>query len=551
MTKHASRTSLPGCAIPAGPSPRASNASRSPDSPAEAGTGEPKPPRAHRHLPRALREAPSLRSDIDPSPPRHHHALLINPFYAKDPTSSFGKHVLTPILSLTSVAAATPSDWSVDYWDENLLQGHPPYDPFPQVVGITVHLTFARRAYELAMWYRQCGAVVILGGLHAVSCPDEVAPHADAIAVGDGVGLWPRILHDIDTGTLQPRYDASFNSSYRDDPPPRREILPKRDFLTTTSLIATRGCHNRCGFCYLSTRGLHMPYRMRHPDDVAAEFAANGEPYGVFIDNNLGSRKDYLRDLCRALQPLDIIWSAAVTIDVTDEPDLVREMALSGCTGVFIGFESLTAQNLDDARKKTPRPNDYARRVEIFHRNGVAVNSSFVLGFDHDTPDVFETTIKWIEENRLECSTFHILTPYPGTPLFRQMEADGRILHRNWDLYDTAHVVFQPRHMSPQDLFDGYAWCYERLFKLRSMWRRRPARLDQLAPYLAGTILYKHGNYFWRFLIRFRLTHMVWKPLVGAARNRHLRFRRKLALESADTPAPMSLPLLPAWERLM
>ena len=119
-------------------------------------------------------------------------ALLINPFYAKDPRASFGKHVLTPTLALTSIAGATPPHWDVRYWDENLLQGPPPCDPLPQVVGITVHLTFAQRAYELAAWYRAHGSIVILGGLHVLSCPDEALEHADAIAIGDGVQLWPR-----------------------------------------------------------------------------------------------------------------------------------------------------------------------------------------------------------------------------------------------------------------------------------------------------------------------------------------------------------------------
>ena len=129
-----------------------------------------------------------------------------------------------------------------------------------------------------------------------------------------------------------------------------RSILPRQSFLTTTSLIATRGCHNRCGFCYLATDGLHMPYLVRDVEQVVAEFAADEQPYAVFIDNNLGSRPEYLRRLCRALRPLEKIWSAAVTIDVTDDPSLVREMALAGCTGVFVGFESLQGDNLDDAR---------------------------------------------------------------------------------------------------------------------------------------------------------------------------------------------------------
>jgi radical SAM superfamily enzyme YgiQ (UPF0313 family) len=405
----------------------------------------------------------------------------------------------------------------------------------PQVVGITVHLTFAERAYALARWYRDRGATVILGGLHVISCPDEAAPHADALAIGDGVQLWDKILRDVDAGALKKVYHSDFRRPYRDDPPPRRDLLPRENFLTTSSMIATRGCHNRCGFCYLSTKGLHMPYLVRDVEQVVAEIRADAQPYSVFIDNNLGSRPDYLRRLCHALAPLEMIWSAAVTIDVTDDPSLVRDMALAGCTGVFVGFESLTNENIVDAHKKSPRTDDYARRVDIFHRYGIQVNGSFVLGFDHDRADVFATTCDWIEKNRIECATFHILTPYPATPLFAQMESEGRLLHKNWSLYDTSHAVFRPKHMTPAELEAGYAWCYRRLFSHRSIWRRRPRDWRAVGPYLAMSYLYKRSNLFWHLLIRSGLTARVWRPLVETTRRRHLGFRARLA--AAGHPA--------------
>ena len=485
---------------------------------------------------------------LDPAVPggtiRPRYALLLNPFYPKDPIASFGKHVLTPTLALTSFAGATPAHWEVRYWDENLLDGRPPFDPMPEVVGITVHLTFARRAFELAGWYRKRGSKVILGGLHVLSCPEECAPHADALALGDGVQLWPRILADVEAGRLEPRYHAMYENEYRDDPPPRRSLLPRHGFLTTTSLIATRGCHNRCGFCYLATDGLRMPYRMRDPAQVAAEFAADEQPYAVFIDNNLGSNREYLRALCRALRPLRKIWSAAVSIDVTDDPSLIREMALAGCTGVFVGLESLTDENLAEARKKTPKTADYARRTRLLHENGIQVNASFVLGFDHDRKDVFARTAGWVEENRLECATFHILTPYPATPLFRQMESEGRLLHRDWSLYDTSHAVFRPRHMEPEELEEGYQWIYRRLFSHASIWRRRPEDWRAVPPYLAMSYLYKRSNRLWHLLIRRHLVHLVWSPLVSLTRLRHLRFRQTLA---EPEPRPAGLHLFAQW----
>ena len=556
-------------------------------------------------VPRRLRIAPRLDPTIRLAPVQRRVALLLQPFYPKDRHGSFGKHVLTPSLALTTVAAATPAHWQVRLWDENLLQGPPPLEPLPQVVGITLHTAFASRGYALAAWYRQHGVIVVFGGLHVSSCPDECAPHADAIAIGDGVQTWPHILADVEAGLLaatptgegiggsqtdEPTpgpsrggefgseipllggdrggssrrfmggqraglteaiqlkpparvYRSDFRRPYRLDPLPRRGLLDRASFLTTASVIATRGCHNRCGFCYLSTDGLRMPHQVRDPQQVAAELEHEHQPYAVFLDNNLGSRPEYLRELCRALRPLETIWSAAVSVDVTDDPSVVRDMARAGCTGVFVGFETLTDQNLADAHKKTPPVADYARRVQIFHDYGIQVNGSFVLGFDHDRPDCFERTCAWIEAQRLECATFHILTPYPGTPLFRQLQTEGRLLHTNWDLYDTAHVVFRPRHLSIEQLADGYSRCYQRLFSHRSIWRRRPAETPAVLPYLVMSYLYKRANWLWPILIRHRLTGAVWRPLVELTRRRHVRFRRRLAeTRTAHNPSAS-----PAW----
>jgi len=178
--------------------------------------------------------------------------------------------------------------------------------------------------------------------------------------------------------------------------------------------------------------------------------------------------------------------------------------------------------------------------VEILHRNGIQVNGSFVLGFDHDRADVFEKTVRWIEENRLECATFHILTPYPGTPLFAQMQAENRLLHTDWSLYDTAHVVFRPKHLTVEELAAGYAWCYRRLFSHGSIWRRRPRGWRAVPAYLAMSYLYKRSNLLWHLLIKHRLTSRVWRPLVEVTRRRHLRFRHRLERREAIATATSS-----------
>ena len=154
------------------------------------------------------------------------------------------------------------------------------------------------------------------------------------------------------------------------------------------------------------------------------------------------------------------------------------------------------------------------------------MNGSFIVGFDGDRKDTFVSMAQWIEAHRLDCSTFHILTPYPGTPLFRQLEAEGRLLHRNWDLYDTAHAVFRPKHLTHEELELGYDWLYRRLFSHSSIWRRRPEQASDWPVYFGGAYLYKRSNRLWRFLIAHGLVHRAWHPLVARAGARHRRLRR-------------------------
>lgn len=491
-------------------------------------------------LPRALVEAPRLphpRCEAILS----RSILLVCPFYRKSPVGSHGKHVLTPSQALSSLAAVTPEEWSVAFWDENLLQGAPPDAWTPEIVGITVHLTFSKRACELATWFRARGSVVIMGGPHLDACAEELLPHADALVLGNGVAAWRRVLEDHSARRLQTVYRGAWEG-LANEPLPARSILPPRAFLTPLSLIATRGCHNRCDFCWMSTESSSdtespgsAPSRMRREarpvEQIVREFTDSDAPYGVFIDNNLGSDRAWLHGLCEALNPLDRIWSAAVSLDVSEDPSLVRAMAKSGCTGVFIGFESLNSKNLLQNHKRGPDPDDWLRRVELFHDVGIQVNGSFLVGFDHDGPEVFREIADWVEKARLECATYHILTPYPGTPLFKRLETEGRLLHKNWDLYDTAHCVFQPARMTPEILEQGLRQMYERTFSSSSIWRRRPTEPSALLAYLGMSLLYKRMNPLWPLLIRAGLVKSVWGPLVEASRRRHLRFRKGIRVK--------------------
>ena len=268
---------------------------------------------------------------------------------------------------------------------------------------------------------------------------------------------------------------------------------------------------------------------------MLAEIDALGEPFVVFTDNNLMADPQYAMALCRALETRDVIWTAAVTADVGRDPRLVAAMAAAGCQGVFIGLETLADQNLRASRKRTLPPSRYQHTIALLHDHGVQVNGSFVLGFDGDGPDVFDRTVDFIIDQRLECATFHILTPYPGTPLFERLEAEGRILTRDWRLYDTAHVVFRPAGMTTAQLLDGYGRAYERLYSWRSVLARRPRGASPLgsaaraAAHVVMTTLYKKQDWIWRTLMPLGLTHAAWAPLIAlhraATRLRRARVR--------------------------
>ncbi|MBI4699788.1 MAG: histidine kinase [Deltaproteobacteria bacterium] len=277
------------------------------------------------------------------------YVLLINPRYRRNPCSSAMRHALTPALALPTIAAATPQSYRVRLHDENLAWGEPPLVPIPEVVGITVHTAFAPRAYELARRYRALGSRVVLGGLHATALPEEARCHADVVVAGEGASVWPQVLAGLRAGRLGPAavVQGSFRSPpYESCPWPRRDLLPRGAFVTRASIVATRGCTQRCGLCYLATRGLRMPYQKRPVADVLAEIDATGERFVVFTDNNLMADPGYGLALCRALGPRGLLWTAAATIEVARHPQLVREMAAAGCQGVFIGLETLSDATL-------------------------------------------------------------------------------------------------------------------------------------------------------------------------------------------------------------
>lgn len=374
-------------------------------------------------------------------------------------------------LTLTTLAALIPPEipHTVECIDEGIADV--PMDLDVDLVGITVITGTAVRAYALADHFRQRGITVVLGGPHVTLIPDDAQPHADAVVVGYAEDSWPALLHDYLAGTLQPRYVMAPGLSLADRPFPRRDLLPSDRFLTNNVFEATRGCVHPCEFCVVPTAWGRTPFQKPIPD-IIADIRQHGARKLIFIDLNIIADRAHAKALFTALIPLKLQWYGLATVLLADDEELLALCARSGCRGLLMGLESLSTTNLKGSRKGFNAPDHYARVVERLHAHGIALQGCFVFGLDDDHPDVFERTAEFAIQAKIDLPRFAVVTPFPNTPLFRRLDAEGRILTRNWELYDAQHVVFQPKHMSVQELQDGIELAWKRTYSVAGILRR-------------------------------------------------------------------------------
>jgi radical SAM superfamily enzyme YgiQ (UPF0313 family) len=352
------------------------------------------------------------------------------------------------------------------------------------------------RAFEIAAGYRRRGVPVVMGGIHPTSCPDDVLPHADAVAVGEGEELWPEILRDAAAGRLRRLYRAERPADLARSPVPRWELIGGKNYLFTNTLCVSRGCPWRCGFCYQSAPAFRSGWRMKPTASILAEVESLGTGHVMFVDDNLLGRPRETRRMLEAIRPLGLVWQGAVSADVGGHEDLLDLMAASGCRSLFIGFETVNPESLAECGKSQNRIETYERTIAAIHARGIMVNASIVFGFDADRPDVFRRTVDWLAAQRVETMTAHILTPYPGTPLHARLLADGRIVDFDLRHYNTSRAVFRPRHMSPDELEAGYRGAYESFYSFKCICERIPEAAGQRTAYLLFNLFYrKYGRY--------------------------------------------------------
>lgn len=411
----------------------------------------------------------------------------------------FRKSLRYAPLTLTTLAALVPEELEAEILllDEGIQEIDP--DLETDVVGITTITGTAPRSYEWADHFRSRGIPVVLGGPHVTLVPGDAAPHADAVVTGYAEESWPRLLRDLAGGRLQPRYDQRPDHSLAGMPLPRRDLLPKGAYLTPYTIEATRGCCHDCEFCVVPSAWGTRPYR-KPVEEVVADIRSMESRRFVFLDLNLVADPEYAAALFEALIPLRVSWFGLSTVLLALNQRLLDLCARSGCRGLLVGFESLSGDSVRSARKGFNTPRKYQEIIRRFHEKQISLMGCFVFGLDEDRPDVFQRTADFAIQERIDLPRFAIATPFPGTPLYRRLEAEGRILTRDWGLYDGQHVVFQPRHMGVEDLLRGTERAWKAAYGLRSIGRRLVGSYRQPLQALTLNLGYRYyANHLDRF----------------------------------------------------
>jgi radical SAM superfamily enzyme YgiQ (UPF0313 family) len=406
----------------------------------------------------------------------------------------FGRSLRYMPLTLPTLAALVPDDLGADVrcFDEGIEDIDPALEA--DLVGLTVITGTARRAYELAAGFRRRGVTVVLGGPHVTLLPDEAQQHADSIVVGYADEEWPRLLHDFAAGRLKPRYTQSPGLRLTGRPFADRSVLPERRYLTADVFEATRGCVHNCSFCVVPAAWGRRPLQ-KPVDAVVEELQRRNARRAIFIDLNLIADRPYAASLFEALIPLRIQWFGLATTLLCDDIPLLDLAAASGCRGLLMGLESLSPQALRSTCKGFNDPADYPRVVHELHRRKIALQGCFVFGLDHDTPDVFLKTAQFAVDAGIDLPRFAVVTPFPGTQLFADLDAQGRILTRNWEMYDAQHVVFQPAHMSVDELQRGTERAWKHAYSWSNMARRLRQSPSPLPLAFATNLGYRHYAY--------------------------------------------------------
>ena len=378
-------------------------------------------------------------------------------------------------VNLPLLAALTPPGHTITIVEEAFAPDDINQDV--DLVGITVLTELALRAYRIADTYRQKAVKVVMGGIHPTVLPDEALEHADAVVVGEAEGIWPRLVSDAASGQMQRLYRAGKMTDLKGLPKPRRDLLPGTKYQGYTRIPigveTSRGCPYDCEFCCIG-QTLGQQYRVRPVQEVIAEIESIDSPHLFFCDDALGLNRNVAKKLFTEMIPLRRRWLAQGTVSLAEDLELLRLMERSGCLGLLIGFESVQKGTQNEVKKIKNLKIDFYEAMRRFHGEGFGILGSFVFGFDYENKDVFEQTLEFIMRSRMDVIQLRILTPYPGTRLYKRLLSEGRLFVRDWWLrgYPPDTLLFQPKGMTADELISGYDRLNRQAYSFGAMMKR-------------------------------------------------------------------------------
>lgn len=398
-------------------------------------------------------------------------------------------------LNLPYVAAVTPPDIEVRIVDEAFEKIN--FEEKVDLVGLTAQTPVAPRAYQIAGEFRKRGIPVVMGGVHASMLPEEALLHVDAVIIGEAEETWPLLIEDFRKGELKRIYQADRFINPADLPLPRRDLLNHKFYFPLKLLETTRGCPHHCDFCGVS-KFFGYRYRNRPLGEIDRELSTlfikgpvmnpflkkalslfnRDLPYFLkrkllyIIDSNVAGDKRFALELASLLKDYDLLWYGHAPVSIAFDQKLLEGFSQSGCIAINIGFESFSPKNLKTMGKGFNHPSHYEEAVQRIHDYGIGIMGTFIVGLDDDDPHVFQRIIDFCIHSKLDWALTFIMAPYPGTESFQRLEKEGRIFCRDWEKYDSLNVVFQPLHMSAEELQRGMRRVWKETFSLASIYRR-------------------------------------------------------------------------------
>jgi radical SAM superfamily enzyme YgiQ (UPF0313 family) len=414
---------------------------------------------------------------------------LIQPAMLPRPMDTKLKTRMSPSLALLTIANLTPKEHEVIIKNENVEKID--FDEPVDLAAITVTVDVMNRAVEISKEFQKRNVTVIAGGIHITADPEGALNSFDAICVGMAERVWAKILKDKENDSLKKIYYDMENVDGKEIVSPDYNIIDNKKYLYTNIISTSRGCPFECDFCYNSCKNVLKTYINRPIDDVIKDIKALKTRHIMFIDDNFIGNPKWTKKLLEEIKPLKLKWNAAVTSNIVDMPELLDEMKLSGCQSLFIGFESINSKSIDSVHKVQNSVKKYEKLADEIHKRGIMINASFVFGLDEDETTVFKNTLDWIVRNKIETVTSHILTPYPGTKLYSSLKEENRIADYNLSNYNTAHVVYKPRNMTSEELYNGYLWIYKEVYTFKNIMKRLPKSKEQWIPFLAFNFFYR------------------------------------------------------------